>query len=328
VNLITKSVVKLVRAKFNRALKLAILPANAKILIAVSGGQDSLCLAQLIRQAQSKWNWQLAIAHCNHNWRIDASECAEYVEQLAKSWQIPFYLRTADLLLSSEAMARTWRYQMLEQIAAQQNCQILVTGHTRSDRAETLLYNLMRGSGSDGLQALGWQRELNPNLNLVRPLLEVSRSETADFCAAMQLSIWHDSTNDQLKYRRNRIRTELLPYMVEHFNPQIEIALSQTAELLHQDLMYLEQKARECWQIESPPRLNRVELKKQAIALQRRIVRQFLNHHLSEHIADFAEVNKLLALIEAPNRAVSAPYRNQVRAVVDHPWIYLMQEFD
>jgi tRNA(Ile)-lysidine synthase len=331
----TSSILKSVRAKFNHALKSAILPVEAKILIAVSGGQDSLCLAQLIRQAQTKWRWHLAIAHCDHNWRADSADCALHVQKLVESWHIPFHLRVADQTLASEASARAWRYQMLTEIATIQECQILVTGHTRSDRAETLLYNLMRGAGSDGLQSLGWQRNLNPNLSLVRPLLEISRQETADFCNRLELPIWDDSTNQDLKYRRNRIRSELIPYMAEHFNPQIEIALSQTAELLHSDVMYLEEKAREFWQLESLPRINRIELKNQAVALQRRIVRQFLTHHLSEYRFNnsfgdqidnvgFAEVTKFINLIDAPNRAVSAPFRQNIWAVVDHPWIYLV----
>jgi tRNA(Ile)-lysidine synthase len=314
---------KVVRAKFNQALKVGLLAQNARVLIAVSGGQDSLCLAELLRQAQSKWNWQLAIAHCDHNWRTDSAECAIYVRELAKSWQIPFFLRVADNSLNSEAAARTWRYQMLEQIAAEAKCEILVTGHTRSDRAETLLYNLMRGSGSDGLQALGWQRNLSPCLRLVRPLLEVSRQETLDFCHELNLSVWQDSSNHELKYRRNRIRTELIPYMAEHFNPQVEIALAQTAELLCADVTYLEEQAKSFWQTEIP-RLNRVELKKQAIALQRRIVRQFLHFHLMYQV-DFAEIAKFMELLNAPNRAVSPPFARNVYAKVEHPWIYLIK---
>lgn len=319
------SVLRLVRAKFNQALKTGLLAQNSRILIAVSGGQDSLCLAELLRQAQSKWHWQLAIAHCDHNWRIDSAACAIQVQELANSWQIPFHLRVADLPLANEANARTWRYQMLEQIAKEEKYEIIVTGHTRSDRVETLLYNLMRGSGSDGLQSLGWQRNLNPNLSLVRPLLEVSRPETLEFCTELNLSIWQDSTNNDLKYRRNRIRAELIPYMAEHFNPQVEIALAQTAELLHADVTYLEAKAKEFWQAESLPRLNRVTLKDQAIALQRRIVRQFLHFHL-EHQVDFAEITKFIELLNAPNRSVSPPFGQNIYAKVEHPWIYLVRD--
>ena len=81
--------------------------------------------------------------------------------------------------------------------------QYIVTGHTASDRAETLLYNLIRGSGADGLKSLTWQRPLTPAIQLVRPLLEINRAETAQFCQDLQIAIWEDSTNIDLKYALN-----------------------------------------------------------------------------------------------------------------------------
>ncbi|MFM6348499.1 MAG: ATP-binding protein, partial [Dolichospermum sp.] len=106
--------------------------------------------------------------------------------------------------------------------------------------AETLLYNLMRGSGADGLAALTWQRSLTHGINLVRPLLNVSRQETAEFCRENLIPIWEDSTNQNLDYRRNRLRLETIPYLKQHFNPQLEIAITQTAEILDSEVSYLE----------------------------------------------------------------------------------------
>ena len=135
-----------------------LLPPNQKILIAVSGGQDSLCLTKLLLDLQPKWGWYLGIAHCDHKWRLDSEANANYVKQLSKTWQLPFFLEIADQVYKSEAEARKWRYQALNKIALENDYQYIVTGHTASDRAETLLYNLIRGSGTDGLQALTWQR--------------------------------------------------------------------------------------------------------------------------------------------------------------------------
>ncbi|MBD1942111.1 tRNA lysidine(34) synthetase TilS, partial [Coleofasciculus sp. FACHB-712] len=139
-----------------------LLPRNQPLLVAVSGGQDSLCLIKLLLDLQPKWGWHLGIAHCDHRWRPDSQANANHVEQLARTWQVSYYLETASemLSISSEAAARQWRYQALSAIAQTNNFPYIVTGHTASDRAETLLYNLMRGSGADGLQALTWQRPL------------------------------------------------------------------------------------------------------------------------------------------------------------------------
>ncbi|MGB3755979.1 MAG: tRNA lysidine(34) synthetase TilS, partial [Rivularia sp. (in: cyanobacteria)] len=222
-----------------------LLQRNQRLLIAVSGGQDSLCLTKLILDLQPKWGWHLGIAHCDHCWRDDSQANANYVEQLAGEWGIPFYLKTATQSLTSEAAAREWRYQVLQQIALDNNYQCIITGHTATDRAETLVYNLMRGSGADGLQALTWQRPLNDRIVLVRPLLEVTRSQTGQFCQDFQLLVWEDSTNQDLKYARNRIRQELIPYLQEKFNPKVESNLARTAELLQAEVEYLEQAAEE-----------------------------------------------------------------------------------
>jgi tRNA(Ile)-lysidine synthase len=319
---------KQLRAKFNRSLRspLNLLPEGAQILVAVSGGQDSLCLVQLLLLGRSKWQWQIAIAHCDHQWRSDSTANAIHVQKLAEAWGLPFYLRTADVTLPNEAAARAWRYAMLIEIAEAANCAYIVTGHTQSDRAETLLYNLMRGSGADGLAALTWRRSLTDQIQLVRPMLEISRAETAEFCQALALPIWLDQTNEDLTYRRNRIRQELIPYLSQHFNPQLERALAQTAEILQGDVAYLEQQAALFWQTypqaEQPPRIDRLGLAAQAIALQRRIIRSFLNQHLP-HQTNFDQIEKFMRLITAPNCARTEPLAHGVWAEVEHPWIAL-----
>jgi tRNA(Ile)-lysidine synthase len=121
-----------------------ILPVGAKISIAVSGGQDSLCLGQLMRDLQSRWHWQLAVAHCDHGWTQDIG-IAERVAQVAARWLLPFHCETTANLPETEAAAREWRYQALERIAQTTGSTYLVTAHTQTDRAETLLYNLVRG---------------------------------------------------------------------------------------------------------------------------------------------------------------------------------------
>ena len=130
-----------------------LLEQHRQVLVAVSGGQDSLCLTKLLLDLQPKWGWKIAIAHCDHRWPLDVG-IAQHVQQIAQHWAIPFYLQTAPEVTASEAAAREWRYQALIEIAQAHGYQDVVTGHTKSDRAETVLYNLIRGSGADGLQSL------------------------------------------------------------------------------------------------------------------------------------------------------------------------------
>ncbi|WP_071518480.1 tRNA lysidine(34) synthetase TilS [Geitlerinema sp. PCC 9228] len=308
-----------------------LLPRRQSVLIAVSGGQDSLCLAKLLWDLQPKWEWQLGIAHCDHRWHTDAG-MAEHVEAIANQWQLPFYIKVAPtggshtINLQSEAAARKWRYQALTEMAIEVGYGYLVVAHTLSDRAETLLYNLMRGAGADGLQALTWQRFLQPNLQLVRPLLEISRQQTGDFCRQMGLPVWEDPQNENWQYARPRIRHQLLPYLQTHFNPKVEQSLAQTAELLRADVAYLETAARDLRQraLYQHNTFDRQILQKAPLALQRRALRQFLQDMLP-HTPRFEHVEKLVALINAPNRSRTDPFPGGAIAEVSGNWI-LWQE--
>ncbi|BAY36041.1 PP-loop protein [Nostoc sp. NIES-2111] len=326
-------------AKVHRTIRSRLLfDRGQRLLIAVSGGQDSLCLMKLLLDLQPKWKWELGLAHCDHRWRDDSQANAEHVKKIAEYWGVSFYLETASKAVNSEAMARDWRYQALSAIAQAHNYKYIVTGHTASDRAETLLYNLMRGTGADGLQALTWQRPLTENILLVRPLLEITRKQTEQFCQEFQLPIWEDSTNQDLKYARNRIRQELIPYLQGNFNPQAELAIAQTAELLQAEVEYLEQQAQQLkeeakkWGVgedisnttspSSSPRLNRRVLQKAPLALQRRVMRQVLQEILPD-APNFEHIEKLIALITAPNRSQTDPFPGGAIAQVQDDWIIL-----
>lgn len=323
-------------AKIHRTIRSRhLFERNQRLLIAVSGGQDSLCLIKLLLDLQSKWGWYLGIAHCDHRWRSDSEANANHVENLAKTWGISFYLETANKAINSEAAARDWRYQALSAIAQANNYQYIVTGHTASDRAETLLYNLIRGTGADGLQALTWQRSLITGIILVRPLLEITRIETEQFCKEFKLPIWEDSTNQDLQYARNRIRQELIPYLRDNFNPQVESALAQTAELLQAEVEYLEKAAQQLrekamgigYEEDSLTplvllRLNRRVLQNTPLALQRRVMRQVLQQIMTD-AASFEHIEKLTALIIAPNRSQTDPFPGGAIAQVEGDWICL-----
>ncbi|MBE9202374.1 tRNA lysidine(34) synthetase TilS [Synechocystis salina LEGE 06099] len=301
----------------------------SRILVAVSGGQDSLCLLHLLNDLTKQWQWHLAVAHCDHRWPTDEG-IADHVQRLTQGYKLPYFQRDAQDLPQTEAAARHWRYQALTAIAIEEHFPVVVTGHTQSDRAETLLFNLVRGSGSDGLQAMGWSRDLdgpkgdsNPEKHsplktkLIRPLLEISRQETGNFCQQQQLPVWEDVLNEKLTYRRNRIRGELIPYLQKHFNPQVEKNLAQTVELLTAEVAYLEQITREIYQTLSQAdqkSLNRRLLSQQPLALQRRIIRQFLQSCQSQD-PNFDQIEQVVNLINAPNRSQtsSLPRQGTVR---------------
>lgn len=350
-------------SRLHRLLKVrSLLPPGQPILMAISGGQDSLCLGKILLDLREKWGWQLAIAHCDHRWQGDQGNAA-FVQTIAAHWQLPYYAITAiEPIPPTEAAARTWRYQQLTELAQQQGYSVIATGHTASDRAETLLYNLVRGSGADGLQALTWQRALAPEVCLIRPLLSTNRWETAQFCQTIGLTVWEDIHNQDLQYARNRIRQELIPYLQTHLNPQVEIALAQTAELLQAEVEYLESKAQRVYQqvvwrdegdgegegdqgdeeiktistssLSSPSfpssspspspdlGLNRRLLRTQPLALQRRVTRIALQTVLPV-APQFEHIEKLVALLTAPNRSQTDPFPGGAIAYAMGDWIWL-----
>ena len=296
-------------AKLHQTLRQKhLLPKHKRVLIAVSGGQDSLCLSKLLADLQPKWQWQLSIAHCDHCWASDQGISA-WVKEFSQTLNLPFYLKTATdsqetPLKETEAAARNWRYGALLAIAREEDFPYVVTGHTQTDLGETLLYNLIRGSGTDGLQALCWERPLSKNIQLVRPLLNISRQDTLQFCQQFQLPIWEDEVNHNLRYARNRIRQELIPYLKAHFNPQVETALAQTAELLRGEVEYQEEMATNIYQevVQVQKKINRLKLQKIPLALQRRVMRKFLQVYLSK-APNFEQIEALTNLIRAPNRS-------------------------
>lgn len=314
-------------AKLHQTLRdKPLLPPKSRILVAVSGGQDSLCVSRLLLDLQSKWYWHLAIAHCDHNWSTDLG-IAEHVAQISESWSTTFYLKQAQNLQETEAAARKWRYQALIEIAQEHHFPYIVTGHTKSDRAETFLYNLIRGAGADGLSSLGWQRNLTPEIQLIRPILNFTRSETFEFCQQFYLPIWFDILNENHKYARNRIRGYLLPYLKDNFNPQVENSLVQTAELLRADVEYLEIMAKELLiKVKHPTenKLNRQELRAIPLALQRRIIRQFLPR-IIEHQPNFAQIEAVCKLIFAPNKSRTSTLPNNAIAEAAGEWIIFLK---
>jgi tRNA(Ile)-lysidine synthase len=301
-----------------------LLPVGANVLLAVSGGQDSLCLGQLLGDLQSRWQWQLAVGHCDHGWAEDVG-IADRVEQVATLWQLPFHCETTTNLPETEAAAREWRYQALIRLAQTTGSSYIVTAHTQTDRAETLLYNLIRGAGADGLSALSWRRQLTPEINLVRPLLEINRSVTGKFCQDYQLPVWDDAYNRDRKYARVRLRTEIIPQLAADFNPQVESHLARTAELLRADVEYLEWLAADLYQRAIEPvesKLDRLLLQSAPIALQRRVIRRFLVQALGQ-MPTYSQIEATIALIDAPNRTRTASFRQGMAAEVSGQWIVI-----
>ena len=162
---------------------------------------------------------------------------------------------------------------------------------------------------------------------MIRPLLQLTRQTTGEFCRSLALPIWQDSSNDDLHYRRNRIRQELMPYLRSHFNPNVENTLAQTAEIFTAEVAYLEQQTDRLYtqvveSLEQEWCIHRVAFKVAPLALQRRVARRLLQAILPQQ-PNFEHIDKLVALANAPNRAQTDPFPGGWLAQVDHERIHL-----
>lgn len=227
------------------------------LLVAVSGGADSVCLLHILIKLRRELGIRLHIAHLNHQLRgAEAEADARYVANLAYRLDIPATIEQRDVKayqaqqhLSSEEAAREVRYTFLAQLANSIGVSRAAVGHTATDHIETILMHLIRGTGTRGLRGLQpssrWQSSGN-SLTIIRPLLPLSRQETADYCRNHQLIPRVDASNLSLSPLRNRIRHQLLP-LLESYNPRVAEALDRTARIAVDDLAFFDQEIDRLW---------------------------------------------------------------------------------
>ncbi|AKL97109.1 tRNA(Ile)-lysidine synthase TilS [Clostridium aceticum] len=222
-----------------------------KIIVAVSGGPDSIALLHILHHLREEFEVQIYAAHLNHNFRgIEAQMDAQYVENFCEELKILSFIKSMDVPkyakeqgLSAEEAGRVLRYEFFEEIAEGVGATKIAVAHNQNDQAETVLMRLLRGTGIQGLTAIHHERG-----KIVRPLLNVSRKEIESYCLEHQLSPRIDETNLEPIYHRNKIRLELIPYLEEHYNPNIIEGLAKTAEILKKDNEFMEEAARAAYE--------------------------------------------------------------------------------
>ena len=220
--------------------------AETRVLVALSGGSDSVALAFLMRDLAAGGEVRLAgIAHFNHQLREHASRDEEFSSSIARSLNVPFTAGRADIAArarlehrSIEDAARRGRYEFLERARLELAADVVALGHTRDDQAETFLYRLIRGAGPRGLASIYPRHG-----TIVRPLLNCRREELRAYLAGQGAGYVEDETNADLAIPRNRIRAEILPLLADRFNPRIIDVLADEAELEREIWTWLESAA-------------------------------------------------------------------------------------
>jgi tRNA(Ile)-lysidine synthase len=229
-----------------------LIPENSRVLVAVSGGPDSMALGHLL------WRYihedlsrgiSLVITHVHHGVRKESDQELILVQQIADRWGIPCRVHRFDSKGYAEVMgqsyqeaAREWRYARWREDMREEGCTHLATAHHLGDQAETILYRLLRGSGTAGLAGIYPSKD-----SIIRPLLTFTKADILNYCAQENLPYAIDASNEQPVYVRNRIRLDLIPTLERDYNPRLQETIGRTGELLRWDEEYLALKSEEAW---------------------------------------------------------------------------------
>jgi tRNA(Ile)-lysidine synthase len=255
------------------------------VLVAVSGGPDSLALLHMLHQAGIRMH----AAHLDHMLRPSSYEEASSVNAICEAWGVPFEIEhfnvgkfATDKKLSIEEAARECRYRFLFEKADELEAQGVITGHTADDQVETVLMHLLRGAGMSGLEGMSVvenNRHWEKDIPLWRPMLGVWRKEVIGYCEEHGLKPVQDESNADTKFFRNRLRLEVIPQL-ESINPQVKHTFIKMADIVGEDNRLLDQITDEIWQACSLGNstgctvIDRDLFLEQPLSIQRRMLRK------------------------------------------------------
>jgi tRNA(Ile)-lysidine synthase len=261
-----------------------LLRPNERVLVAVSGGPDSIALLHALLGLRDRFGTTLIVAHLHHGLREAATKEQRFVAHLAKELALPFHTERRDVHafrqhrgLSLEDAARQVRYAFLESTADAQACTRIAMGHQADDTVELLLMNLLRGSGPLGMSGIATRQG-----RIIRPLIDIHRDAIMAYLKEKKLNTCHDESNDDMAFTRNRIRNELIPHLERRYNPGLRQALQRTARILRDEEAWIEhQLDAVCAESVLFPCSRGIQIKRSAllaapVALQRRILRRAL----------------------------------------------------
>jgi tRNA(Ile)-lysidine synthase len=282
------------------------LPRASHVTVAVSGGPDSVCLLEVLRELAPRFDVKLSVAHFNHRLRGAASdEDEQFVAELAGRSGLRFYCASANVARAKgnlEQAARRARRAFFAELIRKGYADRVALGHTRDDQAETVLFRLLRGSGLAGLAGI---YPVTAD-GYVRPFLEITRAEVEQFLRARELEWREDATNRDLRFARNRIRHSMLPQMKREWNPQISDGLAHLADLAHEEERWwraeIDRLATDLLEHKSEG----VEVRAGDLAgLPRAVARRLVRHAMAEAKGDlrrieYAHVERVLELAARP----------------------------
>lgn len=222
--------------------KYNLIKSGDSIVVGVSGGPDSICLLHILNELKEELNFKIYVAHINHMIRKEADEETEYVKNFCKNIGVECFAQKIDVVkiakeekIGTEEAGRKIRYNFFEEVLKKTNSNKIATAHNNNDKVETIIMNILRGSGTAGLKGLDPIRENK----FIKPLIETSREEIEEYCKENKLNPRIDKSNNENIYTRNKVRNIVIPYVKSEFNPNILKTINRLSEVATEENEYL-----------------------------------------------------------------------------------------
>lgn len=210
-----------------------------KVVVGVSGGPDSICLLNVLHELK----YNICVAHINHGLRENAVIDEKFVTDFCKSIDVPCFVKRVKLKenlsgMTLEEAGRKVRYDFFHKVMEKENCTKIATAHNSNDNAETVIMNIIRGSGMSGLKGI---EPIRDDV-IVRPLIECTRKEIEKYCLNKNLNPRHDESNDETIYTRNKIRLELIPYIEKNINSNVVSNINRMSEIISDEERFIKEQ--------------------------------------------------------------------------------------
>lgn len=242
-----KGMSPLARKVLKTIKKFNLIQNGDKLVLGVSGGPDSICMLDILNEIKNdnniNLNYEIVVAHINHMIREEAKEDETFVKNFCKEINIKFYSKSIDVQkiannnkIGTEEAGRKVRYDFFDEVLQKTNSNKIAIAHNKNDKVETIIMNILRGSGIAGLRGI----EPIKNYKYIRPLIECERDEIEEYCKIKNIEPRIDKTNFENIYTRNKTRNVVIPYIKQEFNPNIIQTIDRLSNLVKEDDDYLQ----------------------------------------------------------------------------------------
>lgn len=308
--------------------KYNLISKNDKIVVAVSGGPDSMCLLHILLSLREEYNLELNVAHINHMIRENAIIDEEYVKAFCEENNVKLFVKKADVLsiskenrIGTEEAGRKVRYEFFNEVKEMTSSNKIAIAHNKNDKVETVLLNLIRGTGPYGLIGIEPKNGI-----YIRPLLEIERKDIEEYCKINNINPRIDESNLQNIYNRNKIRNVVIPFIEKEFNPNIINTISRLSDIVKEEenyfneLVELEYKNIVIEETNDYIKLNLREFNKINIVIRKRLIFYTINKLLGNtmgiekiHVEDIIKLcsNNIGNKYLVPKRKIKVSLKNK-----------------